>query len=428
MSRLAICGGKPEVRGPLPKFRSIGEEERARVNAVIDDGLLSGFYGSWSEEFHGGRRVREFEERWTTIFKCKHAVSVNSNTTGMIAAIGAIGLSPGDEVIVSAYSMSATAIAPLVYGAIPVFVDVEDETYCLDIAKVAAEITPKTRAILVTNLFGHPAELAALRQLADEHGIYLVEDNAQGPFAQEYGRFAGTIGHIGVFSLNVHKHVQTGEGGVCCTDDDGLARRLQLIRNHGENVVETLELTDLTNLYGFNFRMTELTAAVGLAQLDKAPAIIDSRIRLAERLSAGLAGAKGIRVPTVRAGCRSVYYTWSARFDADALGVSREAFLAALAAEGFPAFGGYVRPLYRLPLFKQRKAMGRDGFPFTLTNRTYQDGLCPLTEQLHERELWFYEICAYDPSDAQVDQMIAAVHKVVDLRGEIPGLGGKAAE
>lgn len=428
MSRLAICGGEPEVSGPLPKFRSIGEEERVRVNAVIDDGLLSGFYGSWSDEFLGGPRVREFEERWTTIFRCKHAVSVNSNTTGMIAAMGAIGVSPGDEVIVPAYSMSATAIAPLVYGAIPVFVDVEDETYCLDVAKVAAEITPKTRAILVTNLFGHPAELDALRRLADERAIYLVEDNAQGPFAQERGRFAGTVGHIGVFSLNVHKHVQTGEGGVCCTDNDGLARRLQLIRNHGENAVEALELTDVTNLYGFNFRMTELTAAVGLAQLDKAPAIIDGRVRLAERLSAGLAGIEGIRVPTVRPGCRSVYYAWSARFDADVLGVPREAFVAALGAEGFPAFGGYVPPLYRLPLFKQRKAMGRNGFPFTLTNRTYPDGLCPLTERLHERELWLYEICAYDPSDAQVDQMIAAVRKVVELRGEIPRVESKAAK
>jgi dTDP-4-amino-4,6-dideoxygalactose transaminase len=424
MSRLALLGGKPEVHGPLPGFRSIGSEERARVNAVIDSGLLSGFYGSPGEAFLGGPHVREFEARWVEAFACKHAVSVNSNTTGMVAAMGAIGLSPGDEVIVPAYTMSATAMAPLAYGGIPVFADVREDDYCLDPEKVAGEITPKTRAILVTNLFGQPARLTELRQLADAHGIYLIEDNAQGPFAQEQGRHAGTIGHIGVFSLNVHKHIQTGEGGVCCTDNDALAQRLQMIRNHGENVVESSTMEDLSNLYGFNFRLTELSAAVGLAQLEKASAIIDGRIQLAERLSQGLAGIEGITVPHVRPGARSVYYAWAARIDSDRLAISRSMFLKALAAEGFPAYGGYVAPLYRLPLFQRRMAMGRHGFPFTLTNRTYSNGLCPVTERLHERELWLYEICAYDPSDDQIDQMIAAVHKVVEFRHEIAALGG----
>jgi dTDP-4-amino-4,6-dideoxygalactose transaminase len=105
--------------------------------------------------------------------------------------------------------------------------------------------------------------------------------------------------------------------------------------------------------------------------------------------------------------------------------MSRETFCSALGAEGFPVFGGYVPPLYRLPLFRRRKAMGRDGFPFTLTNRTYPDGLCPVTERLHERELWLFEICAYEPSDAQVDQLVAAVHKVVELRGELAHLEAK---
>jgi perosamine synthetase len=428
MTALALFGGAPAVTAPLPRFNAIGAEERARINEVLDRGLLSGFYGSWGEEFYGGPAVRAFEAAWRERFNCAHAVSVNSNTSGLVAAMGAIGLSPGDEVIVPPYTMSATAMAPLFYGGIPVFADVEDATFCLDPAKVEAAITPRTRAIIVTNLFGHPGPLAALRRLADARGLYLVEDNAQAPLALEDGRHAGTIGHIGVFSLNVHKHIQTGEGGVCCTDDAGLALRLQMIRNHAENIVADTGTTQLANMVGHNLRMAELTAAVGLAQLAKGDAIVAGRVALAEALSRGLDDLPGLTVPRVRPGCHHVYYTWSACIDPQALGVSRPTFLAALAAEGFPAYGGYVAPLYRLPLFRQRMAIGRDGFPFTLTNRTYHDGLCPVTERLHDRELFFFEICAWNPGPNQIAQLVGAVEKVVAGRAQLADHERRAAE
>lgn len=419
MSELALLGGTPAVTGPLARFNTIGAEERRRVNDVLDSGLLSGFYGSWGEEFFGGPAVRAFEAAWCGRFGCAHAVSVNSNTSGLVASMGAIGLSPGDEVIVPPYTMSATAMAPLFYGGIPVFADIDEVTYCLDVAKVADAITPRTRAIIVTNLFGHPGPLAALRALADAHGLYLVEDNAQGPFAMEGGRHAGTIGHIGVFSLNVHKHIQTGEGGVCCTDDADLALRLQMIRNHAENIVRDTGATRIENLIGHNLRMAELTAAVGLAQLEKADRIIGGRVRQAEALSDGMRGLPGLTVPAVREGCRHVYYTWSAEFDVPALGVSRKTLLAALEAEGFPLYGGYVAPIYRLPVFRQRIAIGRGGFPFNLTNRGYADGLCPVTERLHDRDLFFFENCGLDPAPEQIAELCAAMAKVLENRAAL---------
>lgn len=409
---LAIAGGAPVIAAPLPADNTIGAEEFEAVKRVFDRGMLSGFYGSWGDEFLGGPEVRDFEAAWAKRFDAPHVVSVNSATSGLFAAIGALGVSPGDEVIVPPYTMSATAMAPLIYGAIPVFADVDPETFCLSVESVRAVMTPKTKAIIAVNLFGHPAELAGLAELARAHGIGLIEDNAQGPLASEGGRFAGTIGDIGVFSLNYHKHIHTGEGGMCVTSDPELALRLQAIRNHAENIVAAAPVADPVNMVGFNYRMTEMSAAVGLSQLAKIDAEVSRRQSLAEKLSAGIEGLEGLTAPKVRDGCRHVYYVWGMKVDEAVLGVDRNTFATALAAEGFPNFVGYLRPLYMLPIFQQRIAIGRDGWPFTLTSRTYDKGLCPVAERLNEHELICYETCAYRVDDALADKLVAAVRKV----------------
>lgn len=333
--------------------------------------------------------------------------------------MGAIGVGPGDEVIVPPLTMSATAMAPLVYGGIPVFADIDPVTFCLDPIAVERAISTRTRAILAVNLFGHPAPLAKLRQLAEDKGLWLVEDNAQGPLAMEGACYAGTIGHIGVFSLNYHKHIHTGEGGVCVTNDDALALRLQMIRNHAENAVEPVHATDLANLYGFNFRLTELSAAVGLAQLNAIDAHVERRTRLAERLSAGVRDLEGLATPHVREGCRHVYYVWALRYDEARVGVPRAAFSRAMAAEGFPHAAGYVRPLYLLPIFQQRIAMGGKGFPFTLSNVQYAKGLCPVAERLHEKEFLLFETCAGAVDAETTGRLVEAVRKVHAHRHEL---------
>lgn len=417
--QLALLGGTPVLPDPLPPYRSMGEAEKRAVADVIDSGCLSGFFGSPGPEFLGGPQVRAFEDTWAENCGSTYAVSVNSNTSGLFAAMGAIGISPGDEVIVPPWTMSATAVCPLIYGGIPVFADIEDQTFCLDPARVREQITERTRAIIAVNLFGHPARLSELRALADEHGLYLIEDNAQAPLGHENGRRCGTIGDIGIFSLNFHKHIHTGEGGVCTTNDTGLAERLQAIRNHAENVTAGLSGDALTNMVGFNFRMTEMSAAVGLAQLGAIDRHVEARERIAQALSDGTRDLDGLTPPQVRDGCRHNYYVWMLKFDAARMGVSRALFSKALAAEGFPHFPAYLPPLYRLPLFRERAAIGRDGWPFTLTDRVYKDGLAPVCERLHEEEALLFEPCAFEVTDTNLERLVEAVRKVHRHRDEL---------
>ncbi|MGE3626557.1 MAG: DegT/DnrJ/EryC1/StrS family aminotransferase [Hyphomicrobiales bacterium] len=421
-SKLACLGGEPHVASALKPYRSVGEGEIAAVNEVMRSGCLSGFFGSWESGFYGGPKIREFEAAWGERYGSKHTVSINSNTSGLHASVGAVGVGPGDEVIVAATSMSATAMAPLVYGGIPVFADLDPDTFCIDVKSVEANLTKRTRCVIAVNLFGHPAPLHELRELCDRKGIHLIEDNAQGIVSTERGKPCGTIGHIGVFSLNYHKHIHTGEGGMCTTDSDELAQRLRLIRNHAEAVVGPAGVTDLTNMVGFNLRMTELSAAVGLVQLGDIERHANARLLIGEGLTESLAGLPGITPPKVREDCTHSYYLWAARYDSATVGVSRETFVRALCAEGAPWYAGYVPPMYLLPLFRNRVAIGRDGFPFTLTDRQYNPGLCPVAERLYRNELIWFECCAHDIGHGLLDEIVGAFHKVYEGREELAAM------
>ena len=428
MNELALFGGTHSIEVPLNYYSSLGQEETLAVAEVMASGRLSEFIGAYCDEFYGGPLIQEFEKQWCEEFKCRFAISVNSNTSGLIAAMGAIGVGPGDEVIVPPWSMSATALAPIFYGGIPIFVDIEPDYFCLDVRAVEKKITKKTKAILAVNLFGHPAELKKLRALADEKGIYLIEDNAQAPHAHEAGSLTGTIGHIGIASLNYHKHIHTGEGGVCTTNDEILAKKLQLIRNHGENSVQQLGIEDITNIVGFNFRMTELAAAIGIAQIKKSKKLVQRRIKLADKLSNRLRGINGLVVPKVRHNCSNAYYIWAAKLDVEHLGIERNTIVNALEAEGVPTGMGYVKPLYTLPLFKQKKAIGNKGFPFNLSDVHYDSSTCegnsdscgscscanscPVVEELYNHSLIEFAICSYELDGDQIDLVADAYEKV----------------
>lgn len=412
MTDLALLGGSPLIKQPFPAYRSLGAAEEEAVVRVVRSGCLSGFYGSWESGFLGGAEVQAFEAEWKQRFGSTHAVSVNSATSGLMAAIGAAGVGPGDEVIVPATTMSATATACLVYGGIPVFADLDENTFCIDPASVRERLSSRTKCIVAVNLFGQAASLAELRKLADERGILLIEDNAQGPLATENGKYCGTIGHIGVFSLNYHKHIHTGEGGMCATDSDRLAQRLQMIRNHAEAVVEAAGVQDLANMVGFNYRLPELSAAIGRVQLANIDEHVSRRERFAARLTQGVAGLEGIIPPKVRDNCRHVYYVWALRCVAEQLGISRDTFHAAMEAEGVPCFRAYVRPLYLLPMYQKKIAIGGDGFPFNLSQRTYERGLCPTAERLHAQEIIGFEPCAWQLEESDADMVAAAIRKV----------------
>jgi dTDP-4-amino-4,6-dideoxygalactose transaminase len=418
-SPLAFHGGNATFNKTLEPYNSISIEEENAVLEVIRSTCLSGFYGSPGPEFYGGPFVRQLEQQWCDTFGCDFAISLNSNTSGLMASMGAIGISPGDEVIVPPLSMSATAISPLYYGGIPVFCDLDPITCCLDPVKLEKLITPKTKAIIVVNLFGHIAHLDQLRKIADHYNLFLIEDNAQAPLGTLDGKFAGTFGDIGVFSLNYHKHFHCGEGGICVTNSKNLALRLQLIRNHGENCIGHFDLDDISNIVGLNLRMTELSAAVALQQLMKSEKLVSEREHIALRLNEGLAGLDGITLPVQRRNTRPVYYMYQMRYDPDIVGVSRELFASALAAEGFPTFLGFLEPLYLLPIFQKQQAIGRAGWPFSLSNRSYSKGLCPVAERLHETELMGFDCCCVKVTDEDLDLLIQAFRKVYSYRHEL---------
>ena len=426
MHPLAIHGG-PRVRTHLfPDYHTIGSEEQEAVRRVLERGILSGFLGSWDPRFFGGPEVRALEEEWATYFHVSHAIAVNSATSGLIAAVGAVGIGPGDEVIVSPYTMSASATAPLWYGGIPVFADIEPEYFCLDPASVRSRITERTKAIIVVDLFGQPYDADAIRAIARERGITVIEDAAQAPGATYRGQYAGTLGDIGVFSLNCHKHIQSGEGGMVVTNDDRLADRVRLIRNHAEAVVGDKGVTDLTNMVGFNIRMTEVEAAISRCQLRKLDGFVAERLRNCVALADRLSRIPALIPPRVRPGATHVFYEHAFRFRSDIAGCSRDVFLDVVRAElaptehhedlGVRMWPGYTKPLYLQPMFQQRIAIGRKGYPFTLAHpsalETYARGSCPVAERMHASDLFISELMHPGLSRADLNDIIQAFEKV----------------
>ncbi len=271
MSELALLGGPPVRTALFPAYNPIGAEEKVAAQRVLDSGNLSGYIGAWHPGFYGGPEVQAFEREWADIAGVKHGVAMNSATSGLYAAVGAVGAGPGEEVIVSPYTMIASATAAVVFNAVPVFADINPDTYTLSAETIAPKITPRTKAILVVHIFGQPADMDPITALARANGIKVIEDCAQSPFATYKGRPVGSLGDIGVFSLNYHKHIHTGEGAMCTTNDDDLVERLQLIRNHAEAVVEKKGVTNLVNMVGFNFRLGELEFRDRARAVEKRP-------------------------------------------------------------------------------------------------------------------------------------------------------------
>lgn len=414
MEKLAILGGEPVRKKPYYSTAVIGDEERERVASVLESGKLSGFIANASEAFYGGEQVREFEKLASEYFKVPHVVTVNSATAGLHAALGACGIGPGDEVIVPPYTMAATATAVVMNQAVPVFADIETETFGLDPASVEKNITPRTKAILVVHLFGHCAKISEIQAIAKKHKLFLLEDCAQSPGARHNGKLAGTFGDVGIFSLNQHKTITCGEGGFCILNDARLARRVQLIRNHGEAIVNAMGVSEIDNMIGFNYRMTELEAAVAIGQFRRLDSLNDHRIMLADYLSEKLKQFNFLSLPKHSEKYGHVYFVYPKRYDAQKAGLPRKVFVDALLKEGIPMGAGYVRPLYWEPMFAQKIAYGKKGWPFTNSPEvSYAKGLCPNVEKMHTEELISTAICRHPHTKADMDDFIQAVEKIM---------------
>lgn len=423
---LALLGGTPVRTKPFPAYKVIGEEEKMAACRVIESGILSRFLGAWHADFYGGAEVQAFEREWAAIAGVRHGISVNSCTSGLYAAVGAAGIGPGDEVIVSPYTMAASATAPLIFSGIPVFADIDPQSYCISADTIRAKITSRTRAIIVVHIFGQPADMDPIMELAREYDLIVIEDCAQCPFATYKGRPVGSLGHMGVFSLNYHKHIHTGEGGMVVTSDESLAERVQLIRNHAEAVVEKKGVSNLTNMIGFNFRLGEIEAAMGREQLKKGPALIARRKKNVAYLESQLKELPGLKMPHVGAAGDHVYYVHTLDYDAGMTGVPRERLVKALKAElpatelreadGTLMGEGYVKPLYLIPMFQDQIAYGRSGYPFNSPlyhgKVDYRKGLCPNVERAHFERVITHEMMRPGMTEADLDDVASAFHKV----------------
>ncbi|OGV90875.1 DegT/DnrJ/EryC1/StrS aminotransferase [Microgenomates group bacterium RIFCSPLOWO2_01_FULL_46_13] len=433
MKQLAINGGKKVRTIPFPAYVTVGEKEKQAIARVIDSGVLSRFLGAWHEDFYGGPEVKAFENEWAKYFGVKHAVAVNSATSGIYAAVGAAGINPGDEVIVSPYSMSASAVAPLIYGGIPVFADIETDYFCLSPASIEARITPLTRAIIVVDIFGQPYDADIINAIAKRHKLILIEDCAQAPGAKYKRRFAGTLADIGIFSLNYHKHIHTGEGGMVVTNDDRLAERVRLIRNHAEAVLSDKPSDTLVNMVGFNYRMTEIEAAIGRVQLKKLNRLLKSRLENIAYLKKKLFSLPCLEPAKVRPQTQPVYYVLTLKYRKRTSGVPRDRFVEAVAAElapitlreteGVKIGKGYTRPLYLLPLFQKRIAFGKNGYPWMKPiysgHVSYNQGICPVAERMYEDELITLGIFQSPLIRKDLNDVIAAFQKVWEYRSEL---------
>src|SRR5580693_8360204 len=327
MSELALLGGSPLRSKPFPVWPQYLPTDAQRVQQVVES-------RHWGGYPLPGRYSGEFAERFAAMHGARYALCVANGTIALVAALQAAGIKFGDEVIVPAYTWDGTATAVLFAGGVPVFADVDPDTYCLDVESARKAITPRTKALLPVHLAMRFADMDALGALAKEHGLKIIEDCAHAHGGQYKGQGAGAIGDIGCFSFQESKLMTSGEGGMVMTSDLKYFEHLQSQVNCGRaSMTDEYE----QRVLGANYRMTELQAALLIGQLDMLPEFAAKRARNAARLSTALGTIAGVRpLPPQPSITRDTIYCYVFQYRPEHPGVARDLFVAALDAEGIP--------------------------------------------------------------------------------------------
>ncbi len=401
--RLAIRGGRPVRTAPFPALRKWDYEELREILDVFDTGITGRY---------GGKKVTAFETAFAQAYGVPHAVASTSGTAAIHVALGMLNPEPGSEIITAPITDLGT-ITPILYQqCLPVFADVDPTTYSVTPESVEAQITARTAAVILVHLFGTPCDTDGVMAVARRRGLTVIEDCSQCHWTRLHGRLSGTIGHIGVFSLQSSKHMTTGEGGMTITADPAFAERGAFFQDKGWARSGTGP-----RAYRFlapNYRMPELSGAVGLAQLRKLPGVVQRRRALGERLTAALRGVDGILPQRLVDGAEHSY--WKYGFT-----VTRKApwapgaFAKALQAEGIPCGFGYIGK----PIFEcaescwRRETFGTSGLPYTLPGVRevrYDESTCPGARDLLSRLIYLDIHEAMAPHD--IDDIASAIHKV----------------
>jgi dTDP-4-amino-4,6-dideoxygalactose transaminase len=404
MAKLAIAGGAPVRTKSFTEWPQFDEREKHAILGVLES-------RNWGGYPFPNQLAELFSQRFAAHQDARHALCAANGTVTLEIALKAIGIGPGDEVIVPAYTFEATAAPVLRLGAIPVFVDVLPDTYCIDPDAAAAAVTSRTRAIIPVHLAMSMADMDAITELSARYDLKIVEDCAHAHGAKWRNQGAGSIGDAGSFSMQTTKLMTAGEGGVVTTRDDEVFELCQSYVNCGR-VSQTDHFRH--RILGFNYRMTEFQAAILLAQLERLPEQTELRVARAERLSEGLKSIPGISLlrKDERLTTQAIYQ-FVFKYDRDAFaGASRDRFVAALEAEGIPSDGLFYEPIYRSALFNidprdfpALAGRGTEDLPWARTQ-------CPVAERAAYLEsVWLpHQLLLGSPED--VDQIVEAVAKI----------------
>ena len=384
--QLALNGGTPVFQpGELPDVlnrsgRDIGQPELELVTEVLESGTLGG---------RAGTKTKAFEKAFADRFGVRHAVSSSSGTAAVHLAVLALDIEPGDEIITAPITDMGSITGILYQNAIPIFADVDPRTLNVTAESIETRLSARTKAILVVHLAGHPCEMDPVMKLAERHRLPLIEDCAQSFLAEYQGRITGTIGNIAAFSLRQNKHLNVGMGGMTITNNQGLAERARLCANKG--LQRTEEGFVQYSFLAPNYLMSELSAAVGLAQLERLDSVVERRQRNAHLLSTLIEPVQGVNPPYVADWATHTYFAYVLGLDRRVLNVSVMEFAQALRAEGLFAegryFGHHVK--YLDDVLQHQKAYGASGCPFDCPcygkEVRYGPGLCPVAEEVNQQ-------------------------------------------
>jgi dTDP-4-amino-4,6-dideoxygalactose transaminase len=418
MSKLALFGGAPIRCKPFPAWPVFdGLEERALLEV-----LHSGRWWSGTQAYHdspGGQhpsKVAEFESKFAAFHGAEFGLACASGTAALEVSLKAAGIGPGDEVIVPPYTFLATASAPLLLGAIPVFCDIEPDTFNLDPACVEAAITSRTKAIIPVHFAGLSADMDRLLAIARKHGLFVLEDAAHAHGGRSGEKHLGTLGGAGIFSFQASKNMTAGEGGMILTSDPHHAEICNSYiwagRQIGQPWYEHYRL-------GWNYRLTEFQAAILIEQLRRLPEQTKTRMENGLRLNRLLTEIPGIHPLAIPSWATThPFHIYIFRLDAAVFGMAREDFLIALQSEGIPCSGGYSQPLYRNPMFRENAFHG-NGQPLTppgsrIDFSQYQQ-LCPRAEQACREAVWI-EHRVLLAGEKDVEDIPRAILKIYEQR------------
>ncbi len=386
------------------------EEEERQVLEVVRSKLI---------ESKIGVKVKEFERMVRDYFNVKYATATSSGTAALHLALAAIGVGPGDEVIVPAISSIATANAVLYQNAVPIFADIDPRTLNMDPNSLAERITPRTKAIIVVHMYGCPADMKPIMEIAEDHKLYVIEDACLAMGAEYEGKKVGTIGHIGVFSFGSGKQLCTGQGGVVITNDE-LGREVAK-RNHHYGIPREGRMIGTADVLGFNYKMAEIVAALAIAQIKKLDKLNQKRIENATYLTKNLKDldGEGVILPYVPPNVKHVFNQYIIQVEEEKLNITRDQFWKELISRGILADPLFDTPMYLEPLYRNKVGYEGTGCPFECPlykakggHVEYKEGLCPVAEKVLRRVIAIFPHPGLEKED--LDLIISTIREIVE--------------